>query len=224
MQSDRLPSIRKPKLNARPLPKPSTVSLWIPATRTEIKQHRAGKQESPKTTELLAWLSKSPTPYPMALNQQQRGIYAHKTHLDSHEPAQSPTYDHRQDFKVPEQQIFHYQDQQHLRLLSQPGNPYLAQDHVQSTLQSKTTCLTMLVSPNTPVFTSPKEDQSGFNFPRRREDLCSPLYQTRAQGSVKLFHRWLWGRSFSSSHSTCSSVGTGTVFLIWLLHYRLICI
>lgn len=128
-----------------------------------------------------------PMPYPMALNQQQRGIYAHKTHLDSHEPAQSPTYDHRQDFKVPEQQIFHYQDQQHLHSLSQPGNPYLAQDPVQSfpAKQNNMFSDARHSAPNTPVFSSPKEDQSSFNFPHRSEDLCSPLYQNKSSGVCK---------------------------------------
>ncbi|XP_016089390.1 transcriptional-regulating factor 1 isoform X1 [Sinocyclocheilus grahami] len=128
-----------------------------------------------------------PMPYPMALNEQQRGIFAHKTHLDSQEPAQSPTYDHRQDFKVPEQQIFHYQEQQHLRLLSQPSNPYLAQDHVQSIPAKQNNMFSDArhSAPNTPVFSSPKEDQSGFNFPHRSEDLCSPLYQNKSSGVCK---------------------------------------
>ncbi|KTG03779.1 hypothetical protein cypCar_00007822 [Cyprinus carpio] len=128
-----------------------------------------------------------PMPYPMALNQQQRGIFAHKTHLDSHEPAQSPTYDPRQDFKVPEQQIFHYQDQQHLCSLSQPSNPYLVQDNVQSIPSKQNNMFSDArhSAPNTPVFTSPKEDQSAFNFPHRSEDLCSPLYQNRSSGVCK---------------------------------------
>ncbi|XP_050988967.1 transcriptional-regulating factor 1 isoform X2 [Labeo rohita] len=128
-----------------------------------------------------------PMSYPMTLNQQQRGIFAHKTHLDSHEPVQSPTYDHRQDFKVPEQQIFHYQDQQHLRSLSQPGNPYLAQDHVQTIPAKHNNVFSDAhhSAPNTPVFSSPKDDQSGFNFPHRSEDLCSPLYQNKSSGVCK---------------------------------------
>ncbi|XP_018971885.1 transcriptional-regulating factor 1 isoform X3 [Cyprinus carpio] len=128
-----------------------------------------------------------PMPYPMALNQQQRGIFAHKNHLESQEPAQSPTYDHRQDFKVPEQQIFHYQDQQHLRSLSQPGNPYLMQDNVQSIPAKQNNMFSDArhSAPNTPVFSSPKEDQSGFNFPHRSEDLCSPLYQNKSSGVCK---------------------------------------
>ncbi|XP_043119434.1 transcriptional-regulating factor 1 isoform X2 [Puntigrus tetrazona] len=128
-----------------------------------------------------------PMPYPMALNQQQRGIFASKPHLDSHEPAQSPTYDHRQDFKVPEQQIFPYQDQQHLRSLSQPGNPYLAQDHMQSIPAKQNNMFNDArhSAPSTPVFSSPKEDQSSFNFPLRSEDLCSPLYQNKSAGGCK---------------------------------------
>ncbi|XP_052436612.1 transcriptional-regulating factor 1 isoform X1 [Carassius gibelio] len=124
-----------------------------------------------------------PVPYPMALNQQQRGMFAHKTYLDSQEPAQSPTFDHRQDFKVPEQQIFHYQDQQHLHSLSQPGNPYLAQDHVQSIPAKQNNMFSDArhSSPNTPVFSSPKEDQSGFNFSHRNED----LYQNKSSGVCK---------------------------------------
>ncbi|XP_051723784.1 transcriptional-regulating factor 1 isoform X1 [Ctenopharyngodon idella] len=132
-----------------------------------------------------------PVPYPMALNQQQRGIFAHKTHndsLESHEPAQSPNYDHRQDFKVPEQQIFHYQDQQHLRSLSQPGNPYLSlQSQDQSIPAKQNNMFSDHSAPNTPVFSSPKEDQSGFNFPHRSEDLCSPLYQSKNSGVCKAF-------------------------------------
>ncbi|XP_073683626.1 transcriptional-regulating factor 1 [Garra rufa] len=127
--------------------------------------------------------------YPMSLNQQQRGMFAHKTHLDSshHEPLQSPTYDHRQDFKVLEQQIFHYQEQQHLRSLSQPGNPYLMQEHMQSipAKQNNVFSDARHSAPNTPVFSSPKEDQSSFNFPHRSEDLCSLLYQNQSSGVCK---------------------------------------
>ncbi|XP_056111950.1 transcriptional-regulating factor 1 isoform X1 [Rhinichthys klamathensis goyatoka] len=130
-----------------------------------------------------------PMSYPMALNQQQKGIFAHKTRndsLESHEPVQSPTYGHRQDFKVPEQQIFHYQDQQYLRSLSQPGNPYLTlQSQDQSIPAKQNNMFSDHSAPSTPVFSSPKEDQSGFNFPQRSEDLCSPLYQSKSSGVCK---------------------------------------
>jgi len=130
-----------------------------------------------------------PMSYPMALNQQQKGIYAHKTHndsLESHEHVQSPTYGHRQDFKVPEQQIFHYQDQQYLRSLSQPGNPYLTlQSQDQSIPAKQNNMFSDHSAPSTPVFSSPQEDRSGFNFPQRSEDLCSPLYQSKSSGVCK---------------------------------------
>ncbi|XP_067312171.1 transcriptional-regulating factor 1 isoform X2 [Pseudorasbora parva] len=130
-----------------------------------------------------------PMPYPMALNQQQRGIFAHKTHndsLESQEPAQSPTYDPRQDFKVPDQQIYHYQEQLHLRSLSQPGNPYLTlQSQDQPIPAKQNNMFSDHSAPNTPVFSSPKENQSGFNFPHRSEDLCSPVYQSKSPAVCK---------------------------------------
>ncbi len=167
-----------------------------------------------------------PTPYPMALNQQQRGIYAHKTHLDSHEPAQSPTYDHRQDFKVPEQQIFITKTNNIFVCFPNPAILTSRKITCNRSLQSKTTCLTMLVTrhPTHPCSLVPKTINLVSTSLAGEKTSAVHSTKARAQGSVKLFHRWLWGRSFSSSHSTCSSVGTGTVFLIWLLHYRLICI
>ncbi|XP_052386371.1 transcriptional-regulating factor 1 isoform X1 [Carassius gibelio] len=145
-----------------------------------------------------------PMPYPMALNQQQRGMFAHKTHLESQESAQSPTYDPRQDFKIPEQQIFHYQDQQHLRSLSQPGNPYLMQDNVQSIPSKQNNMFSDArhSSPNTPVFSSPKEDQSAFIFPHRIGDLCSPLCQNRSSGVCKTLPQMtLKGENFHTAYA-----------------------
>ncbi len=196
------------------------------SNKTEIKQHRAGKQESPKTTELLAWLSKSPNAISDGLEpttkrdlctQNSSGFSWTCSIANLWPPARLQSA-RAADLPLPRPTTssFAFPTRQSLpRARSRAIDPAKQNNMFNDARHS---------APNTPVFTSPKEDQSGFNFPRRREDLCSPLYQTRAQGSVKLFHRWLWGRSFSSSHSTCSSVGTGTVFLIWLLHYRLICI
>lgn len=131
-----------------------------------------------------------PMAYQMALGQQQRGMFANKTHLDSWESLESPSYEHRQDFKVPEQQIFHYQDQQqHLRSLSQNANPYL-QSPDQPVEQNSMFGDARNSAPNTPVFSSPNKDQSGFSF--RSDDLyqgkssavCKAPPQTGVRGDV----------------------------------------
>ncbi|XP_052000943.1 transcriptional-regulating factor 1 isoform X3 [Xyrauchen texanus] len=157
------------------------------------------------------------TPFPMTLQQQHQlhlqhgGTFARKTHLNSQEAydsSQSPIYGHNQDFKTLEQHTLqsshslnlpspHYQDQQHIRALSNPNDPYLhqqPQERVQSISLNQNSMfddgrLALFdkhSAANTPVYSSPQEDgQSGFNFPGRNEDLCSPHYQSKRSGGCK---------------------------------------
>ncbi|XP_065110997.1 transcriptional-regulating factor 1 isoform X1 [Paramisgurnus dabryanus] len=148
------------------------------------------------------------TSYPIGLNQQQqlhlqpRGTFSHKTHLDCQE-CPSPTYSHGQDFKTPEQQNFsgllspHYQDQQYIHPLSHQNSLYQhqhSQEHVQSIPVKQCNVFhdghlpsyDKHSAPNTPVFSSPKEDpQSGFNFSNRSEDICSSHYSNKSSGLNK---------------------------------------
>lgn len=148
-------------------------------------------------------------PFPINLNQQQqqlhlqpREMFAHKTHQESHESTQSPTYS--QDFKSPEHQNFqglsllspHYQDQQYIHPFSHPSGVYLQQqEHVQPIAAKQNDGFhdghvqpyEKRSAPNTPVFSSPKDDgQSGFNFnAHRSEDICSPHFSNKSSGVNK---------------------------------------
>ncbi|KAI7805057.1 transcriptional-regulating factor 1 [Triplophysa rosa] len=151
-------------------------------------------------------------PFPINLNQQQqqhhlqpRGTVAHKTHLDcqeGHESTRSPTY--RQDFR--EQQNFqgghslslhspHYQDQQYIHPFSHPSGVYQhqhSQEHVQPVPVKQSNVFhdghlqsyDKHSAPNTPVFSSPKDDtRSSFNFSTHRsEDICLPHFSNKSSG------------------------------------------
>ncbi len=93
-------------------------------------------------------------------------------------------------------------------------------------LQSKTTCLAMLVTrhPTHPSSRVPKKINLVSTSLTEVKTSAVRSTKTRAQGSVKLFHRWLWGEIFFiiSQHMLLS--GHRYCFFILLLHYRLNCI
>ncbi|TRY83519.1 hypothetical protein DNTS_016240 [Danionella cerebrum] len=148
--------------------------------RYESQQHKQ-KVNSMEELNKISWHFNQN--HPMAYQMGLPGMTAHA--LESNEYLQTMSFNHHQDFQISEHLISHI-NQDH-RSTSEHNSSYTATHSEDQSVPARHDTLfgDHHSSPNTQLFSSPKEDQCEFNFMHTRGDLSSTMNQGKRSAICK---------------------------------------